>query len=72
MLKVFNKELSLHTYRQIICKGVLTGMKVLISFTKLTKIILLNKLKYYRLLSVLFNNIYINANINLRQYNIDR
>ena len=33
-------------------------MKVLISFTKLTKIILLNKHNYYRLLSVLFNNIY--------------
>ena len=65
MLKVFNKELSLHTYRQIICKGVLTCMKVLISFTKLTKIILLNKHKSYLI-------IYINANTNLREYNIHR
>ena len=34
------------------------SMEVLIPFTKFTKIILLNKLNYYRLLSVLFNNIY--------------
>ena len=33
------------------------SMEVLIPFTKFTKIILLNKLNYYRLLSVLFNNI---------------
>ena len=34
------------------------SMEVLISSTKLTKIILINKHNYYRLLSVLFNNLY--------------
>ena len=34
------------------------SMEVLIPFTKFTKIILLNKLNYYRLLSISFNNRY--------------
>ena len=40
----------------------LTGMKILNSFTKLTRIILSIKLNYYRLFSVFINNIYICKN----------
>ena len=47
-----------YTLTDKLCKGVLTGMKILISFTKLTEIILPNKLKYYILFAVFINNTY--------------